>query len=104
MAPGKKMNCWEIMQCKETENCAAREYPDTPCWELSEKLGIDQSIMDVCDDCIVHLMKTNNTKLTPQEIDDIIKYRKSAKQTENCPIFNNPAEQNQSEKKKAHMK
>lgn len=99
MSSVSKMQCWEIMQCSDTENCPAREHPDIPCWELSEKLGISQSIMDVCNDCIVRVLKTNDTKLSPQELDDIITYRKSVTQAENCPVCNNPPDKTQVEGK-----
>jgi len=85
------------MQCGETKDCPARVHTDIPCWEISEKFGTGQSVMNICSDCIVHIVKTNDPILTLKELDDIMEYRNMVKQVDKCPVCKNPKEQIQSD-------
>ena len=79
------------MQCSGTENCPARKYPDTPCWEIAEKLWTSNSVTSICEDCIVYVIKTNESILTEEEMDDILRYR-TAVQVEICPVCEKKSE------------
>lgn len=83
------MHCWEIMQCSGTEDCPARAHPDSHCWEVSKKLGTIQSAMNICSDCIVYIVKTNDSIITRGELNDIMRYRNFLKLVEGCPVYDN---------------
>lgn len=89
MSPIRSMHCWEIMQCRGTADCPARAHPDIPCWEISEKLWTSQSVMNICIDCIVYIIKTNDPIITRGELDDIMRYRNMVRQVEGCPVNDN---------------
>jgi hypothetical protein len=87
-----KMKCWEIMQCSESESCPARLYPDINCWEIAEILGASQSILSVCEDCLVYIVKANGQILTDGELEEIFEYRELSRLSrliKNCPAYDN---------------
>lgn len=88
------------MQCRDAENCPAKDHPDIPCWELAEKPKNSQCVMNICFDCIVHVIKTDDPKLTPKEVDDIIEYRNNNK-TGTCPVRKKSTGKPETKKKKA---
>lgn len=69
--------CWEIMKCEGTEDCPARKNPKKPCWEIASKMGDYRSAFNVCKDCIVYLLKQEDTIFSDKEIQGIMK-RKGA--------------------------
>lgn len=82
------------MQCRDVENCSARKYPDIPCWELAEKPKNSHCAMNICYDCLVYVVKTDNSILSDQEVADILESR-------NISISGKaPARQSGTEKKK----
>ena len=56
MSLSTDLKCWEITQCGN-ENCPARGEPDTPCWEIAKRLESFQCALNICNDCIVFLIK-----------------------------------------------
>ncbi len=76
MVPNSELPCWEIMQCKNTENCPARLHPDKPCWEIARELDDYRSALKICHDCIVYMLSNGTTAFTEQEIRMIIKRKK----------------------------
>jgi hypothetical protein len=76
------------MQCTDSERCPARENPEIPCWEVAEKIKSQQCILNICDDCIVRLVKTNDPKLSQAEHDNILQFRNNW-ETDNCPLCAN---------------
>jgi hypothetical protein len=64
--------CWEIMKCEGTESCPARKSPGTPCWEIARDLDDYRSAFNICKDCLVYMLKHENTVLSQQEIETII--------------------------------
>lgn len=85
MSQFKNMRCWEIMQCSNSENCPARKNPDIPCWEIAEQLKTTQCIMNICDDCIVHLVKTSSPVLTTADRNNILHHRNN-RPIDSCPM------------------
>ena len=67
--------CWEIMLCKNPENCPAKANPYKPCWEIAQELDNDFHTLNVCKDCIVRLIKEKNPVLSNQELFEILKVR-----------------------------
>jgi len=89
MSPIRNMPCWEIMQCRGTEDCPAKAHPDIPCWEIAEQFGTSQNVKNICPDCIVYVVKTNDPVLSQQDIDDIMRHRNMGKFVETCPAYEN---------------
>lgn len=84
-----KIHCWEIMQCSDSERCPARMYPDIPCWEIAEVLGASQSLLRVCHECIVYIIKAGEQILTDAELDEIYNYRELRRFVKTCPTYDN---------------
>jgi hypothetical protein len=51
--------CWEIIGCDTSKKCQAKERPDIPCWEVAYYADDYRRHFNVCQDCIVHVLKTN---------------------------------------------
>jgi hypothetical protein len=75
--PSNDLSCWEIMQCKGTEDCPARLHPEKPCWEIARELDDYRSALKICQDCIVFLLKNGNIVLSDQEVRAIMKRKGS---------------------------
>jgi hypothetical protein len=65
--------CWEIMQCDKSNNCPVKNNSEKPCWEIDDY----RNFFNICRDCIVHVLKAENSVLTNQEAKSIVE----AKQT-----------------------
>ena len=64
--------CWEIMNCAESKQCPAKDHPDIPCWEIAREISDYRYILQICTDCIVHMLKGDHNALTKQEIQSIM--------------------------------
>jgi hypothetical protein len=64
--------CWKIMNCDSSQNCPAKTHPETPCWEIAAGLNDYRAVMDVCKDCVVHMLKVENSALSSKEIQSIM--------------------------------
>ena len=64
--------CWKIMKYDESKKCLAKTRQETPCWELAREKGDYRHILQICVDCIVHVLKGKNTDLSKNEIQSIL--------------------------------
>ena len=80
MKPSNDWPCWEIMKCENSQDCLARKHPDIPCWEIVGKLDDYRKAFKVCEDCIVHILKSGNSVLTEKDILTIMETKKE------CPL------------------
>jgi len=80
MLPNSDWPCWEIMKCEGTEDCPARKRPDLNCWEIANEMDDYRKAFNICKDCIVYMLKAENTVLTQQEVRNIIN------QKSNCAL------------------
>ena len=64
--------CWKIMNCYTEKKCPAKKYPETPCWEIASQLNDYRAVMDICNDCVVHMLKGENSALSEQEMQSIM--------------------------------
>jgi len=64
--------CWEIMNCDESKKCPAKNRPETPCWEIAKEKNDYRYCLQVCVDCIVHILKRENTVLSKNEMQSIM--------------------------------
>ncbi len=69
--------CWEIMKCEGSDNCPAKQNPDKPCWEIASTINDYRSAFNVCKDCIVYLLKQEDTIFTDQELRVIMEKKKA---------------------------
>jgi hypothetical protein len=72
MIPNSDWPCWEIMKCEGTEDCPARKRPDLNCWEIANEMDDYRKAFNICKDCIVYMLKAENTVLTQQEVRNIM--------------------------------
>ena len=77
MVPDSDWPCWEIMKCEGTEDCPARTRPDLNCWEIANEMDDYRKAFNICKDCIVYMLKVDNTVLTKQEVQDIMIHKQS---------------------------
>ena len=63
------------MDCDPAQACPAKNRPETPCWEIAGELNDYRSAMGVCTDCVVYMLKTENSVLSKQEIKTIMDYK-----------------------------
>lgn len=63
-----EMPCWKIMDCPESRPCAARENQDRPCWDVARDYKRLQHKLGVCEDCLVHVLKSQHHGLNRAEI------------------------------------
>lgn len=89
MSLSKNLNCWEIIECKESANCQAKQFPDVPCWEIEQVCNNRHSILDVCLECIVYIVKADEPVLTESELLEIAQYREVMKFVQKCPVYDN---------------
>jgi len=62
--------CWQIMQCDPDVRCPAKENPAAECWEI---IGShDPCAFNICTDCLVYVAKNRDSRLTPEEIVEIL--------------------------------
>ena len=68
MIPSKDWHCWEIMMCNNPQDCPAWKHPEKPCWEIVSEMDDYRKAFNVCQDCIVHILKTGNPVLSESQI------------------------------------
>ena len=70
MIPKSDWPCWE-----GTEDCLAKKHPNTPSWEIASEMDDYRKAFNICKDCIVYMLKAENSVLTKQEMKTILKYK-----------------------------
>ena len=68
MIPSCDWPCWKIMGCDNPQDCLAWKHPETPCWEIISQLDDYRKAFNVCQDCIVHILKSENSVLSEFQI------------------------------------
>ena len=66
--------CWEIMSCDNLD-CPARLEPETPCWEIAKRVEDYRSVLNICHDCIVYILKEKTYAIARKELFLIISQR-----------------------------
>jgi len=72
MAVNSNWPCWEIMKCEGTDSCSAKLNPGKHCWEIAREKEDYRSAFNICNDCIVFLLKQDDPILTKREIEVIM--------------------------------
>jgi len=67
--------CWKIMNCDTAQECPAKSRPEIPCWEIASELNDYRTAMDICQDCIVHILKTEDSALSIEEMQTIMNHK-----------------------------
>jgi hypothetical protein len=76
--------CWESMNCDASKKCPAKTRPETPCWEIARENDDYMHILQICVDCIVHMLKGENATLSENEIQSILLHKA------NCALVAGP--------------
>jgi hypothetical protein len=63
------------MNCDTAQECPAKARLEAPCWEVARELDDYRTVMDICNDCVVHMLKTENSVLSKQEMQSIMKHK-----------------------------
>ena len=63
MGSQSNMYCWEIMQCENSDECPARIIPAKQCWEIASDSDDYRKANNICRDCIVYVLKTDESSL-----------------------------------------
>jgi len=75
MKSRKRLSCWEIMHCDDSVLCPMRKNGST-CWEWMKENNGFQCRYGMCQDCIVYLYNNDNTVLSHEEVEEVLKKRK----------------------------
>jgi len=82
MVANSSLRYWGIKKCKEVVGFSTKEYPKKTCWEMASEIGDFRSAFNICEDCIVFVLKKETTVLSEKEILSIGKLKVS------CKFFN----------------
>ena len=74
------LNCWQITNCDNLD-CPARLEPETPCWEISQRVADFHNISSTCKDCIVYILKEEPSVLEKRDLQLIIEQKNLLKHT-----------------------
>lgn len=88
MAWTKKMKCWEIIECKDTENCRARLFPDVPCWEIDQLNSGNRGYHDVCRECKVFIIN-EESMMSENRTNEFYEYQAIMNFVKKCPVYEN---------------
>ena len=83
----KELPCWTIMNC-ENQACAARQPHAKQCWELVMELVDYRAAFNVCQDCLVHVLKTGTMPFSAHDMTLMANGR-------SCPLANTGDESRQ---------
>jgi len=75
----KELPCWTIMKC-ENRACVARQPNAKECWEIVMELKDYRNEFKVCQDCLVHVLKTEALPFTPHDLTQLANGRRR------CPL------------------
>jgi hypothetical protein len=60
------------MNCDPAKKCPAKARPETPCWEIAREIADYRYILQICTDCIVHMLSGEGSGLSKNEIQAIM--------------------------------
>jgi len=85
----RKMKCWEIVECNESEHCLVKQFPNIPCWEIEQMYNTDRALQDVCRECKVYLLNEEESVSTDDGNGEILQYGQIMKFVRKCPVYSN---------------
>lgn len=68
MVANSTLRSWGIKQCKEVVGFSTKEFQEKPCWEMASEVGDFRSAFNICEDCIVFVLKNGPPLLSEKEI------------------------------------
>jgi hypothetical protein len=71
MAANNALSYWGIEKCKGVVSFSTQEHPDKPCWEMAREADDFRSAFNICEDCLVYVLKNGTKLLSEQEIHSI---------------------------------
>ena len=73
----------EFEESKRVVGFSTKENPDKPCWEMASEIGDFRSAFNICEDCIVFLLKRGTTSLLSEK-----EIRSIGNREVSCKFFN----------------
>jgi len=73
---------WEKKTDKAINIFLNKEYQEKSCWEMAREHGDFRSVFNICEDCIVFMLRNGTTIFSEKELRSIEKRRVS------CSFFN----------------
>ena len=71
MVANRALRCWGFTKCTGAVSFSAEECTEKPCWEMASEAGDLRSAFNICEDCIVFLLKNGTTLFSEEEIRSI---------------------------------
>ena len=71
MVVNSALRDWRIEKCTGVVGFSVKEKPEKPCWEMAREVGDFRSAFNICEDCIVFLLRSGTKLLSEQEIRSI---------------------------------
>lgn len=71
MIANKVLRYQGVTKRKEAVSFSVEECTEKPCWEMASDAGDLRSAFNICEDCIVFLLKNGTTLLSEEEIRSI---------------------------------
>ena len=59
---------WGIKKFKVVVGFSTKKYPEKSCWEMASEVGDFRSEFNICEDCIVFILKNGSTHLSKKEL------------------------------------
>ena len=82
MVANSALGNFVIKKFKGVVGFSPQEYPEKPCWEMASEVDDFRSAFNICNDCIVYILKNGSTLLSEKELHSIRKRKVS------CKFFN----------------
>lgn len=60
-----------IKKFKEVVGFSTKEYPEKSCWEKASEVGDFRNVYNICEDCLIFILKNKTTLLSDKEIHSI---------------------------------
>lgn len=79
MVASSALRKWGIKKFKGVVDFSTEESPGKPCWEMASKVDDFRSAFNICEDCIVIILKNGTTLLSEKQIRSIEKRKVSCK-------------------------
>ena len=73
------------MQCENPDDCPAKKNSSKQCWEIASDADDYRKANNICRDCIVYVLKADQSILSQQEIDTILTQKLRCKMANKYP-------------------
>ena len=71
MVANSALRDWRIEKSTGVVGFSVKVNPEKPCWEMAREVGDFRSAFNICEDCIVFLLRSGTKIFSEQEIRSI---------------------------------